>query len=122
MVALCYINGRGYSGSDMQKRTACERWKQQNREYYLEQKRRLATRPEYKAHRREMYRQKVAELKLLGILPRKRGRPTMYEHEEALEIKRDRARNYAMRSRAAKHIPQLNENDNTSKSSSEESY
>ena len=57
----------------MQKRTACERWKQQNREYYLEQKRRLATRPEYKAHRREMYKQKVDELKELGILPRKMG-------------------------------------------------
>ena len=66
----------------IQKRTACERWKQQNREYYLEQKRRLAARPEYKARRREMYREKVNELTLLGILPRKRGRPTMYSYEE----------------------------------------
>ena len=38
----------------MQKRNAGERWKQRNREYYLEQKRRLAARPEYKAHRRDM--------------------------------------------------------------------
>ena len=84
------------------KRIACERWKQQNREYYLEQKRRLAARPEYKAHRREMYRQKVDELKLLGILPRKRGRPTMYDHKEALEMKRERAKEYATRTRAKK--------------------
>ena len=39
-----------------------------------------------------MYRQKVAELRLLGILPRERGRPTVYGHEEALETKRDRTR------------------------------
>ena len=106
----------------MQKRTACERWKQQNREYYLEQKRRLAGRPEYKAHRREMYRQKVAELNMLGILPRKRGRPLMYSYEEALEIKRDRARDYATRSRAANRRSLLLENDNndnTHKSPSE---
>ena len=103
----------------IQKRTACERWKQQNREYYLEQKRRLAARPEYKAHRRDMYKQKVDELKELGILPRKRGRPTMYSYEEKLEIKRDRAREYATRSRAAQKRSLLLENDNTSKSSSE---
>ena len=85
----------------MQRRVAFERWKQQNREYYLEQKRSLAARPAYKAHRRAMYKQKVDELKHLGILPRKRGRPAMYDHGEALDIKRDRARAYAMRSRAA---------------------
>ena len=105
----------------IQKRTACERWKQRNRDYYLEQKRRLAARPEYKARRREMYRQKVNELTLLGILPRKRGRPTMYSHDEALEIKRDRAREYATRSRAAQKRSLLLENHNTSKSPSEES-
>ena len=103
------------------RRIACERWKQQNREYYLEQKRRLASRPEYKAHRRQMYRQKVDELKLLGILPRKRGRPTMYDHKEALEVKRQRAKEYATRSRAAKKISQLIKNVNASESSSEES-
>ena len=104
----------------IQKRTACERWKQQNREYYLEQKRRLAARPEYKARRREMYREKVNELTLLGILPRKRGRPTMYNHDEALEIKRNRAREYATRSRAEQKRSLLLQNDNnTSESSSE---
>ena len=102
------------SANIMQRRSACERWKQQNRDYYLEQKRRLAARPEYKAHRREMYKQKVDELKELGILPRKRGRPTMYDPKEALEIKRDKAREYAMRSRDAKQISHLSENDNTS--------
>ena len=107
------------SAQIMQKRTACERWKQQNREYYLEQKRRLAARPEYKARRREMYRQKVNELTLLGILPRKRGRPTMYSHEEALQIKRDRAREHQTRLRAAQKRSLLLENDNTSESSSE---
>ena len=109
------------SAKILQRRSACERWKQRNREYYLEQKRRLAARPEYKAHRREMYKQRVGELKQLGLLPRKRGRPTMYDPREALEIKRDRARDYAMRSRAAKQISRLLENDNESKSSSEES-
>ena len=68
-----------------------------------------------------MYRQKVDELKQLGILPRKRGRPTVYDPKEALEMKRDKAREYAMRLRTAKQISQLQENDNTSESSSEES-
>ena len=36
-------------------RDAVERWKQNNREYYLAQKRRLAARPEYLAKRRERY-------------------------------------------------------------------
>ena len=68
-----------------------------------------------------MYKKTVDELKLLGILPRKRGRPAMYGHGEALDINRDRAREYAMLSRTAKHISQLIEHDNTSKSSREES-
>ena len=57
-----------------------------HRDYYLEQKRRLATRPEYKAHRRAVYKQRTDELKLLGILPRKRGRPQMYVVPEAFEM------------------------------------
>ena len=68
-----------------------------------------------------MYKQRVDELKQLGLLPRKRGRPTMYDPKEALEIKRDKAREYAMRLRAARKISLLLENDNTSKGSSEES-
>ena len=66
----------------MQKPNAFEQWTQKNREYYLEQKRRLAARPAYRAHTREMCKQNVDELKQLGILPRKRGRPTLYSVEE----------------------------------------
>ena len=109
------------SAKIVQRLSACERWKQKKRDYYLEQKRRLAARPEYKAHRREMYKQKVLEFTLLGILPRKRGRPPLYDHTEALEVKRDKAREYAMRSRAAKQNSHLSENDNTIESSSEDS-
>ncbi len=110
------------SNSVMRRRIACERWKKLNREYYLEQKRRLATRPEYRAHRREMYRDRVEELKLLGILPRKRGRPLLYVGSEALEMKRQRGREAAARYRLKK-ISQPEEKDEsaTSKSSSEKS-
>ena len=38
-------------------RVAVERWKDRNRAYYLEQKRRLAQRPEYLQRRREKYAQ-----------------------------------------------------------------
>ena len=64
------------------KRFACERWKINNRERYLEQKRILAHRPEYLAHRRTKYRQRRDELALTGFLP-KRGRPKI----EISEIK-----------------------------------
>ena len=37
-------------------RRSVELWKVRNRQYYLCQKRRLSSRPEYLAHRREMYR------------------------------------------------------------------
>ena len=40
------------------RRQAVNRWKENHREYYLEQKRRLAHRPEYLQHRREMYKAK----------------------------------------------------------------
>ena len=110
------------SHSVMRRRIACEKWKLAHREYYLKQKRRLATRPEYKAHRRAMYRERVEELKLLGILPRKRGRPMLYVGPEALEMKRQRAREAATRYRA-KIISQQQEKDEstTSTSSSEKS-
>ena len=105
--------------SVMRRRIACEKWKRTHREYYLDQKRRLANRPEYKAHRREMYKQHTDELKLLGILPRKRGRPMMYVGPEALEMKRRRAREAAARYRLI--FSQLEEKDEptTSTSSSE---
>jgi hypothetical protein len=93
-----------------QRKTSVERWKETHREYYLAQKRRLASRPEYKALRRERYRDHVEELTLLGILPRKRGRPTMYEGTEATEMKRQRAREASARYRA-KLISQRLEKD-----------
>ena len=83
-----------------QKKTSLEKWKEAHREYYLAQKRRLAARPEYKALRRERYRANVNELTLLGILPRKRGRPALYEGTEATEMKRQRAREASARYRA----------------------
>ena len=95
----------------LKKRAAVNRWKAANYDRYLLQKRTLAARPEYKAHRREMYREKTDELKLLGILPRKRGRPQMYEGSEAIEMKRRRAREAMARYKLNK-ISQLKDNDN----------
>jgi hypothetical protein len=86
--------------SNSHRKSALEKWKDTHREYYLAQKRKLAARPSYLAHRREKYRAKVEDLTLLGILPRKRGRPTMYEGEEATEMKRQRAREASARYRA----------------------
>ena len=103
----------------LKRRQAVERWKANNYSYYLEQKRTLAARPGYKAHRREMYREKTEELKLLGILPRKRGRPRMYEGSEAIEMKRQRAREAMARYRLKK-ISQLKENSNHDSASSPE--
>ena len=110
------------SHSVRRRRIACEKWKIAHRDYYLDQQRRLATRPEYKAHRREMYKERTDELKLLRILPRKRGRPIMYVGPEALEMKRQRTREAAARYRLRK-IYQLSKNDEstTSTSSSQES-
>ena len=59
----------------LKRRAAVESWKKRNYEYYLLQKRLLSHRPEYLAHRRDMYRHKVENEKALGKLPKKRGRP-----------------------------------------------
>ena len=53
------------------KRAACERWKLNNRERYLQKKRILAHRPEYLAHRRTKYRQRRDEMVLKGFLPKR---------------------------------------------------
>ena len=107
-----------FDGRILKQRQAVERWKANNRERYLEQKRTLAARPEYKAHRREMYREKTEELKLLGILPRKRGRPQMYSGSEAAEMKCQRSREAMARYRL-KTISRLNEKDNYDSTSTE---
>ena len=104
---------------ESQRKSSLERWKIANREYYLAQKRRLAGRPEFLAHRREKYRAHVEELTLLGILPRKRGRPTIYEAEEATEMKRQRAREASSRYRA-KIISQRLEKDEYKSSTASE--
>ena len=54
------------------------------------------------------------------ILPRKRGRPMMYVGPEAIEIKRQRAREAARRYRQ-KIISPVSKNNESSKSSSQES-
>ena len=72
------------------RRMAVERWKA--REYDLKQKRELSARPEYRAKMRAKYHEQQAELREAGILPRKLGRPRMYEGEEAIEMKQQRAR------------------------------
>ena len=104
----------------LKKRAAVNRWKAANYDRYLLQKRTLAARPEYKAHRREMYREKTEELKLLGILPRKRGRPQMYDGSEAIEMKRRRAREAMARYRLRNNY-QPKEKDNYDSTSSPES-
>ena len=102
--------------------TALQIWKEKHREYYLAQKRRLAARPEYKKHRREMYRAKVEELTLLGILPRKRGRPTLYAGDEALEMRRQRARESTARYRARRISQPDEKDDHESETASEVSH
>ncbi len=92
------------SPSILRRRAACERWTIAHREYDIAQKRKLANRPEYKAHRREMYKRHTDDLKLLGVLPRKRGRPQMYVGPEALEMRRQRAREAARRYRLNKYL------------------
>jgi len=84
----------------LKRRRAVEQWKANNREYYLRQKRQLASRPEYLAHRRAVYAARQAELREAGILPRPKGRPRMYEGAEALERLRERARRNSARYRA----------------------
>ena len=104
-----------------QRKTSLEKWKDVHREYYLAQKRRLAARPEYKALRRERYRAHVEELTLLGILPRKRGRPALYEGTEAIEMKRQRAREASSRYRAKIISQRLEKDEYESNSTGSES-
>ena len=68
----------------LKRRAAVERWKADNRDYYLQQKRELSARPEYRARVRARYAAQQAELREAGILPRPLGRPRLYDGEEAL--------------------------------------
>ena len=95
-------------------------WKERKRDYYLLQKRILSGRPAYKAHRREVYRQKRAALLLQDdyTAPQK-GRPRQYSKEEALERKRESARKWARQSRN-KNLSLVQENDNTNEKPSKD--
>ena len=99
-------DGAGVPLHVVKRRAAVERWKSNNRQRYLEQKRQLSARPEYKARRREMYRQHVQDLTQLGILPRPKGRPRLYEEgsQEALQARREKGRRASARYREKQNI------------------
>ena len=106
----------------VKRREAVERWKAKNRGRYLEQKRQLSARAEYKARRREMYRLHVEDLTRLGILPRPKGRPRLYEEgsQEALEARREKGRRASARYREKnKTSPTPKKDEYTSASDSE---
>ena len=75
-------------------------WVGRNQDYVTAQCKRLATRPEYQERRRELYSGKRQRLLESGFVPRPRGRPRLYEAEEALERKRTRGRESIRCSRA----------------------
>ena len=103
---------------------AVERWKANNRDYYLQQKRELSARPEYRAHMRARYHTKRAELIAAGIAPRKLGRPRLYDGEEALEQKRQRAREASVRYRTRQllsHVEETDESEEIDSTTSENS-
>ena len=106
----------------LKRRAAVERWKANHREYYLRQKRELSARPEYRAKMRAKYAEQQRELKEAGIVPRKMGRPRLYDGQEAIDIRRQRAREYSARDRL-KINSQIEEKDEstTNSSSSEKS-
>ena len=86
-------------------RAASERWKRANYEYYLNQKRSLSTRPSYKAHRRQKYKEKQITLGAVeGYVPPVRGRPRIYSPRQARQRKRETARSWASTRRAKEKI------------------
>ena len=105
----------------LKKRAAVERWKSNNREYYLQQKRDLSSRPEYRARMRARYAAHQVELREAGILPRKLGRPRLYEGQEAIDIKRQRAREAAARYRSKLFSLAEEKDESTIETASEES-
>ena len=86
-------------------RAASEKWKKENYEYYLQQKRALSARPSYKAHRRQKYQEKQIILKATeGYVPPSRGRPRIYSPNSARQRKRETARTWASTRRAKEKI------------------
>ena len=55
----------------IKRRIAVEKWKMNNREYYLKQKRDLSSRPSYREKVRQRYRERRNELIADGLLPKK---------------------------------------------------
>ena len=103
-------------------------WQTKHREYYLAQKRELSKRPEYKEHRRKCYHERTQILKDAGILPMKKGRPRLYEGDEAKERKREinRAANQRYKDRKRSNdlylfSPDSQNDDHTTPTSSESS-
>ena len=54
----------------IRRRIAVEKWKMNNREYYLKQKRDLSSRPSYRQKVRRRYRERRNELIAAGVLPK----------------------------------------------------
>ena len=100
----------------LRRRAASQRWKANNREYYLKQKRELSARPEYRARMRQKYAEKQQELKDAGILPRKMGRPRLYSGEEWVEVERARAREASSRYRLKKKLSRVSKNNESTTS------
>ena len=75
---------------------------------------------EYRAHMRAKYHAKRAELREAGILPWKLGRPQLYFGEEAIERRRELARQAAARYRHRKLLSQVEEKYESEESDSTE--
>ena len=95
----------------IRRRIAVEKWKMNNREYYLKQKRELSKRPSYRERVRDRYRAKRNELIAAGLLPKKPGRPKLYDDEEAIIRRREINRFASARYRARKIFSPLQEKD-----------
>ena len=84
----------------LRNRQSKERWKLRNWDYYVEQKRELGARPEYRALRRARYLAKRGDEP-----PKPRGRPRLYHGPEAVErvkeLSLERVRRWRARRREA---------------------
>ena len=82
------------------KKATQKAWVQRNYDYVTAQCKRLATRPEYRERRKELYNGKRQMLLESGFVPAPRVRPRLYEAEEAAGRKRTRERESIRYSRA----------------------
>ena len=96
-------------------RAAVQRWKTEHHEEVKEYQREYWHRPEVKANRRTLRKERVAKLRELGLLPSQpRGRPPIYSAcEEAVEAKRQQKLcNRNRRERIAQAVEALRELEN----------